>query len=418
MDIIREKKPKTRKRVIQGLVAVVALVVITGALRSLRPASPTVSRSVVILETVERGTMIRQVRGPGTLVPEQMRWITAVTSGRVERIHVLPGAEVQPGTVLMTLTNPDVEVEYLRAQQQLSDAEVQLVTLRTNLETARLTQEGNVATVLTLFNEAKRQYETNQRLFDTNPELIARDDLERSRDQMVELETRLGLERQRLAVQTGATQEQIEAQQTQIQRIRDIVESTRQRVSSMAVVAGVPGVLAEVPLQEGQWVQSGGTLARVVQTGRLKAEIRIPQTQAQDVAVGQRAFIDTRNDTIWGQVSRIDPAVQGGSVTIDVALPDELPRSARPDLSVDGTVEIARLDDVVHVARPMVAQANQRVGLFKLEPDGEHASRVFVQLGMASVNDVEIQEGLVPGDVIIASDMSQWDGFERVRLRQ
>ena len=207
MDIIREKKPKTRKRVIQGAVAVVALVAITGALRSLRPASPTVSRSVVILETVERGTMIRQVRGPGTLVPEQMRWITAVTSGRVERIHVLPGAEVQPGTVLMTLTNPDVEVEYLRAQQQLSDAEVQLVTLRTNLETDRLTQEGNVASMLTLFNEAKRQFETNQRLFDANPELIARDDLERSRDQMVELETRLGLERQRLAVQTGATQE-------------------------------------------------------------------------------------------------------------------------------------------------------------------------------------------------------------------
>ena len=418
MDIIREKKPKTRKRVIQATVAVVALILVTGALRSLRPAAPTVSRSVVILGTVERGTMIRQVRGPGTLVPEQMRWITAVTSGRVERIQVLPGTEVEPGTVIMTLTNPDVEVEYLRAQQQLSDAEVQLVTLRTNLETARLTQEANVASVQTQYNEAERNFETNQRLFDANPELIARADLERSRDQMVELETRLRLERERLRVQTGATQEQIDAQSTQIQRIRDIVESTRQRVMSMDVTAGVPGVLAEVPLQEGQWVQSGGTLARVVQTGRLKAEIRIPQTQAQDVTVGQRAFIDTRNDTIWGTVSRIDPAVQGGSVTIDVALPPDLPRSARPDLSVDGTVEIARLDDVVHMDRPMIAQANQRVGLFKLEPDGQHASRVFVQLGMASVNDVEIREGLVPGDVVIVSDMSQWDNFERVRLRQ
>lgn len=418
MDIIREKKPKTRKRVIQGAIVVVSLTLVTGALRSLRPAAPTVSRSVVILETVERGTMIRQVRGPGTLVPEQMRWITAVTSGRVERIMVLPGTEVEPGTVIIRLTNPDVEVEFLRAQQQLSDAEVSLVTLRTNLETSRLSQEGVVATVRTQYNEARRQFEINQRLYDANPELIARSELERSQDQMVELETRLDLEQQRLRVQTDATREQISAQETQIQRIRDIVESTRQRVASMEVSAGVSGVLAELPLQEGQWVQSGGTLARVVQTGRLKAEIRIPQTQAQDVAVGQRAFIDTRNDTIWGTVSRIDPAVQGGSVTIDVALPEDLPRSARPDLSVDGTVEIARLDDVVHVGRPMIAQANQRIGLFKLEPDGQHASRVFVQLGMASVNDVEIRDGLVPGDVVIISDMSQWDGFERVRLRQ
>ncbi len=417
MDIIREKKPKKKRRVIQGTAVVIGLILITGALRSLKPAAPTVDGAIVWRDTVQRGTMVRQVRGPGTLVPEQMRWITAVTQGRVERILELPGTEVNAQTVIIQLANPDVEVQLLQSQQQLSQAEATLVQLRANLETQRLNQEGVVATTRTLYNQAKRDHETNQQLFDQNPELVASAELARTRDQLEELEARLAVELKRLQVIEDSMEEQITAQQTQVRRLRAIVQFNEDRVQSMEVEAGVDGVLAELPLQEGQWVIAGGTLARVVVPGRLKAELRIPQTQAQDIAIGQDAFIDTRNDTILGQVSRIDPAVQNGTVTIDVRLPAELPRSARPDLSVDGTVEIERLSDVIYMGRPAYGQANSRVGIFKLEPDGEHAVRVNVQLGRSSVNEIEVREGLQPGDVVILSDMSQWDGFDRVRIR-
>ena len=419
MDIIREQNPgkKKKKRIIQGSLVVLALILVTGALRSLKPAAPSVDRATVWMDTVQRGTMIRQVRGPGTLVPEQMRWITAVTQGRVERIMVLPGAEVDDTTTIITMSNPDVEVQLLQAQQQLSTAEANLVSLQTNLETQRLNQAGVVAQTRTQFREAKRQYQINKELYDTNPELVIQTELQRTEDQMLELQERLEIEEQRLKVMTQAIQEQIEAQQSQVRRLRNIVEFNQDRVQSMTVKAGVAGVLAELPVQEGVWVNAGGTIARIVQPGRLKAEINIPQTQAQDITVGQTAFIDTRNDTIEGTVTRIDPAVQGGTVRIDVSLPDELPRSARPDLSVDGTVEIERLEDVTYVGRPAYGQANSRVGIFKLDETGEHAIRVTAMLGRSSVNHIEVREGLREGDVVILSDMSQWDGFDRVRLK-
>ena len=418
MDIPRDPKPKTRKRVIQWSVAAIAVILITGMLRNLQPAAPSVDAATVWMDTVQHGTMVRQVRGPGTLVPERMRWLTALTAGRVEQIIVLPGTEIEANTVIIRMSNPDVEVQLLQAQQQLSTAEAGLIQLRATLQTQRLMQAGLVAQTRTLYQNAQRDHATNQRLYDTNVQLVAATELARTRDAVTELEERIELEEERLAVLEASFDDQLNAQQIQINRLFDIVEFNRDRVASFQVTAGVSGVLAEMPLEEGQWVQSGGTLARVVQPGRLKAEIRIPQTQAQDIAAGQVAYIDTRNDTIVGRVVRIDPSVQNGTVTIDVALPAELPRSARPDLSVDGNVVIQRLDDVTYVGRPAYGQANQRVGMFILVEDGQYAERVNVMLGASSVNEIEVKEGLQPGDIVILSDMSQWDGFDRVRLRR
>ena len=417
MDIIREQKPKKKKWILQGLAAIAVLVAITWGLRSLQPAVPSVSRATIWTDTVRQGTMVRAVRGNGTLVPEEMRWITAVTAGRIEQRYLQPGAEIEASTVILRLSNPDVEVQLLQAQQQLSQAQAALITLRSSLATQRLTQQGLVAQIRTQYLDARRLYEQNQRLFERNPDLVAQADLARSREVAEEMETRLRIEEERLEVQESSVREQIEAQETQISRLEAIVQFNAERLASLEVVAGASGVLAELPVQEGEWVQAGGTLARVVRPGRLKAEVRIPQTQAQDIAVGQTAYIDTRNDTIAGFVARIDPAVQAATVLIDVSLPEDLPRSARPDLSIDGTVEIERLDDVVYVGRPAFGQANSRVGIFKLVEGGNYAERVSVQLGASSVNQIVVLDGLQPGDVVILSDMSQWDGHARVRLR-
>jgi multidrug efflux pump subunit AcrA (membrane-fusion protein) len=413
LDIIREQKPKTKKRTIQIASGVVVLILITWGLSSLQPAAPTVDRATVWTDTVKFGTMVRSVRGNGTLVPERMRSITAVTAGRIEQRYLQPGATIDSATVILRLSNPDVEVQLLQSQQQLSQAQTQLITLRSQLETQRLTQQGIVAQTRTQYLDAKRIYDQNQRLYDRNPDLVAQAELERTRELAEELETRLNLAEEELEVSESTYQDQIDAQQEQIQRLRAIVAFNTDRLSSLEVTAGVSGVLADLPVQEGEWVQEGGYLARVVQPGRLKAEVRIPQTQAQDIAVGQTALIDTRN----GRVSRIDPAVQNAAVLIDVSLPEELPPSARTDLTIDGTVEIERLEDVIYVGRPAYGNPNSRIGIFKLVEDGNYAERLSVQLGASSVNEIEIVEGLEPGDVVILSPMDQWDGYDRVRLR-
>lgn len=417
MDIIREQKPKKNKRIIQGTMVVVVLVLVTWGLRSLQPAAPSVDRATIWTDTVQRGTMVRQVRGNGTLVPVEWRWITAVTAGRVEQRLLQPGAEVEANTVILRLSNPDIQVQLLQSQQQLSQAQATLINLRTQLETNRLTQQGTVAQTRTQYLDARRVYEQNQRLYDRNPDLVAEAELARSRELAEELETRLQIEEDRLKVLENSVQDQIDAQLRDIERLRAIVQFNTERLESLEVTPGVSGVLAELPVQEGEWVQAGGTLARVVRPGRLKAEVRIPQTQAQDITVGQRAYIDTRNDTIVGEVARIDPVVQNATVLIDVRLPADLPRSARSDLSIDGTVEIERLDDVIYVGRPAFGQPGSRVGIFKLVDGGNYAERVSVQLGKSSVNEIEITDGLQPGDIVILSDMSQWDGYDRVRLR-
>ena len=358
--------------------------------------------------------MLRQVRGPGTLVPEQIRWIPSVVAGRIERKLVLPGARVDSGTVLLEMSNPEVQLELLSAQQQLAAAQAQLVSLRTNIATQDIDQEGQVASLRAQYLEAAR----NAAAADTlEPKgLISSFEAQTARDRAVDLETRLSLAERRLEVQRASVDEQIAVQEDQVERLESIVRFHLERIASMRVVAGTHGVLQDMDLEEGQWVLPGYTLARVVQPERLKAVLRIPQVQARDVAIGQLALIDTRTDTIPGRVIRIDPAVQNGAVNVDVALEGELPQGARPDLNVDGVIEIDRLEDVLFIGRPAFGQAHSTVGLFVMVDDN-YAERVRVRFGAASVNTIVIIDGLVEGNVVIISDMSNWDTYDRVRIK-
>jgi len=398
-------------------IAVLAVLLVTVGLSRLKPAAPAVDRATVWMDTVEQGLMVIQVSGPGNLVPEQIRWIPAEVQGRVERKLVQPGTEVTAGTVLVELSNPDVQLQLLESERQLSAAEQQLVMLETSLETQRLNQEGLIAQVRSQHLEARRNALDLEELSRKGEGYVSDSELQTARERAEELETRLGLERRRLEVMRESEGPQLQVQRDQIERLRRIVAFQNDRIASMMVRAGIDGVLQEMDLEEGQWVMNGQTLARVVVPERLKAELRIPQTQATNVALGQRAFVDTRTDTIQGQVVRIDPAAQGGVVVVDVSLPAELPRSARPGLAVEGVVELERLDDVLYVGRPAYGQAFNTVGLFKLVEGGSHAERVNVRLGRSSVKFIEIMDGLQVGDVVVLTDMSQWDAYDRVRLR-
>jgi HlyD family secretion protein len=415
VDIPRDPVPTRRKRLIQISVAVAVFATITIAVARLEPAAPSVDRAAVWTDSVKRGTMIRQVRGPGTLVPEQIRYIAAVTAGRVERVHAQPGVEVDESTVLLELSNPDLDRQTLEAQRQLTGSEADYANLSASLENQRLSQEAAVASARSAYREAERQAKLHEEMAERG--LIATMDLSRARDAAEEQRVRLEIEQKRLEFMTQSMRAQLTAQRSQIERLRGIVEFHRQQIESMVVRAGTVGVLRELPLQEGQWVIPGSNLAVVVQPGRLKAELRIPETQARDLTIGQESRIDTRNGVVSGRVVRIDPAVQGGTVRVDVALYGALPRGARPDLSVDGIVEIERLDDVLYVGRPAYGQPESAVRLFRLEPGGASARSVTVRLGRSSVNTIEIIDGLAEGDVVILSDMSTWDAAERVRLR-
>jgi multidrug resistance efflux pump len=414
MDIPRQQKPKRQRYLYLGA-GLGAVVLTTVALSRLEPAAPSVDRAVVWTDTVRRGPMVRQVRGPGNLVPEQIRYITTLTPGRVDRVLLRPGVEVDSGTVLLELSNPDVHIQALQAEQQLTAAEAQLVSLHATLENQRLTQEGAVATVRSESEEARRQLRVHEELAQGG--LIPSLELSRARDRAAELEIRFAVEQKRLELFAGSIEAQLEVQRQQVKRLRAIAEFQRTQVASMTVRAGSAGVLQELSLEVGQWVMPGMNLAIVVQPGRLKGVIRIPETQAKDVVLNQPAMIDTRNGLIPGRVRRIDPAVVNGTVAVDVELEGELPPGARPDLSVDGTIEVERLDDVLYVGRPAYGQAESTVGLFRLEPGGKGAVRVSVRLGRSSVNAIEVRDGLQPGDVVILSDMSTWDAHERVRLR-
>jgi HlyD family secretion protein len=416
VDIPRERPNKKKKAILYGGLGIVGLALVTFALGSLEPAAPSVDAGTVFRDSVRRGTMLVQVRGPGTLVPEQIRYVSALTAGRVERKLVQPGTRVEPGTILLEMSNPDVQLEALEAERQLTQAESDRVNLRATLETQRLNQEGAVATVRQQWAEARRLAMASESL--AQRELISTFELENVRGRAAELATRAGIEEQRLKVMTESMESQVSTQESQVGRMKAIVDFQRSRLASLKVPAGAAGVLQDLPLEEGQWVISGQTLARVVQPERLKAVLRVPEVQARDVVLGQRAFIDTRTDTILGRVVRIDPASQNATVAVDVSLEaDTLPRGARPDLSVDGIIEVARLDDVLYTGRPVFGQQYSTVGLFKVTPDGREAVRVQVRLGRTSVNAVEIVSGLAQGDVVILSDMSAWDDADRVRLR-
>ena len=414
MDIPREPLKK-HKRYVYGAAGLGAVVMLTLALGSLGPAVPSVDRATVFMGTVERGTMLRQVRGPGTLVPEQIRWVPAVVAGRVERKLILPGTRVDTNTILLELSNPEVQLELLEAQRQLSAAQAELVSLRTTLETRNLDQESAVATLTAQYLEALRNAKAADSLAARG--LIAAAELSTARERAEELNTRLEIAQRRLEIYRSSIQPQLHVQEGQVARLKNIVAFHVNRVASMRVSAGTHGVLQDMSLEEGQWVLPGQMLARVVQPERLKAVLRIPQVQARDVALGQSVLIDTRTDTIPGRVIRIDPAVQAGAVAVDVALEGELPQGSRPDLSVDGVIEIERLVDVLYAGRPAFGQTNSTVGLFKLVDNGAYAERVTIRLGRASVNTIEILDGLLEGDMVILSDMSQWDEFHRVRIK-
>lgn len=414
MDVARAKQPNTtrRNRLIGGGVVVLALIILVARMK---PAAPTAERPTLSIDSVVSGAMVREVRSPGSLVPEQIRWISAVAPGRVEKKLVQPGERVTAGTILMELSNPDVEIQLLQAERQLTDAQSQLVSLQVTLETQRLTQAGVVAQTRAAYLDAVRNAEASKSLIDQ--QLISVFDAAKAKELAEDLTERLGLERQRLAIFTDNIPAQLAVQREQVARLKAVVEFQRSLAGAMTVRAGADGVLQELPLEVGQFATSGTTIAKVVQPERLKAVLRVQENQARDVAIGQSAVIDTRNGLVRGRVSRIDPSSTGGMVSVDVALLDSLPKGARPDLSIDGTIEIERLGKVLHVGRPTYGQANATIGLFKLSADGNEATRVQVKLGRTSANAVEIVSGLQAGDRVILSDMSRFDAVDRVRVK-
>ena len=414
MDIARQPVNRNRRRLVYGGAALAGVIAVTAGLSALDPAAPTVERGSAWIDTVAAGPLVLQVRGPGTLVPEQTRWVTAVTAGRVERRLVEPGQTVTPETVLLVLSNPDVQLEALESERQLTAAQAARMNLQVELQSQRLNQEAVVATARAAYENAKRNAAAADTLVSQN--LIPRMEADRLRDELAETETRYRTEQGRLQLYSQVIDSQVDMQRAQVARLRAVHEFQRERVRSMEVTAGAHGVVQELPLEVGQWAQSGATLARVVQPGRLKAVLRIPESPARDVVLGQTAAIDTRNGIIPGRVSRIDPASVSGTVTVDVALTGELPRGARPDLTVDGTIEIDRVDSTLSISRPAYGQGNSTTDLFRLTADGKHAERVTVRLGRSSVNAVEILGGLDAGDRVIISDMSRYADADRVRL--
>ena len=414
MDIPRQRKtPRGRIALIAG--GIIAAVAGTVALTRLEPAAPSVERATLWVDTVRQGTLLRQVRAPGTLVPEHVRIISAVTAGRIEQLVTRPGTTVNTSTVLLQMTNPDVQLQALEAERQLGAAEANMVSLRNQLETTKLQQQATVATITTEANDARRNAEVFEAL--DKKGLSSANEVARARERADELTSRRAIEQRRLTMLQQTLGRQLALEEANVERMRAVAQFQRDRVTSMNVVAGEEGVLQQLDLELGQWVVPGQILARVAQPGKLKAVLRVPETQAKDIVLGQPTSVDTRNGLVSGRVSRVDPAVQNGTVTVEVALEGALPRGARADLSVDGTIEIERLQNVLSVGRPAYGQPESTVGLFVLDPDGKAARRVQAKLGRASVNAIEVVQGLKPGDKVIISDVSQWDGQERLRIK-
>jgi multidrug efflux pump subunit AcrA (membrane-fusion protein) len=394
---------------------VLAIVVITVALSRLQPAAPTVDGGTLYQDTVRRGDMVIEVRGPGNLVPEHIRQITAGATGRIDRLVVQAGAKVGPDDVLIEMSNPDVEIASLQAQQQYSQARAQLVELKSTLQGNMLSQQNAIAAANTQYVQATQDAAAADSL--AVRRLISTFELNTKRAAAREAATRLRVEQERLKLMEAQVDSQVAVQQAQVSLLRTIAESQQHKLQSLNVRAGDVGVVQDMNLEQGQWVTEGTTIAKVVEPGKLKAVLRIPETQAKDVQVGQGASIDTRNGIVAGHVSRKDPSAQQGTVTIDVALDGPLPQGAVPDLSVDGTIQIQKLANVLYTGRPAYGAGTGLVGLFKIVEGGKYAVRTQVQLGRSSVNTVEIVRGLNVGDRVILSDMSQWDAVDRVRIK-
>jgi len=418
MDIARPelKTQKRRRQAIIGTVVVLAVATVSVAVMRLKPAAPTVERGTVWTDTVKRGPMLRQVRGLGSLVPSQesVRQIPAETEATVVRIQLLPGSQVTAASIMLEMSNPQTEQAAVDAQLQLKAAEAEYQSLRVKLESDLMNQKAGAATVHADDATAQRQASTDKALYELG--VISGLAYKTSKEKADELTTRNDLETQRLTANERAIASQMAVQQAKVDQMRTLAQLKQRQLDALKVRAGIDGVLVDLPLQVGQHVTPGTMLAKVVEPDHLMATLKVAETQARDVQIGEPASVDTHNGVIAGTVMRVDPAVQNGTVTVDVKLTGELPKGARPDLSVDGTIDLERLDNVLYVGRPAFGQENSTISLFKLGADGQTASRVPVKVGRASVNSIQVIEGLHEGDTVILSDMSRWDNTDRIRL--
>jgi RND family efflux transporter MFP subunit len=418
MDIARPSAAGQRRRrqIIYIAVGIVLLALVTMGLSRLKPAAPTVERSTVWVDTVKRGSVLRQVRGLGTLVPMEgsIQFLPAITEGRVDKILALPGAQVKADTILLEMSNPQLTQEALDAQWKLKASEADYKNLEVALASQVLAQKSLSAQAQSEYSQAKMQADIDSELAKLG--VISQLSMKVSNQKAEQLSTQSDIEKQRLVNSSEVLKAQLQAKQAEVEEFRALAQLKQSQLDRLRVRAGIDGVLQEQTLKIGQFVTPGTTLAKVVQPQRLKAELKIAETQAKDIQIGQPASVDTHNGIIPGHVVRIDPSVVNGTVTVDVTLDAKLPQGARPDLSVDGTIDLEKMDNVLYVGRPAFGQEQSTVGMFKLETDGNNAVRAQVKLGRSSVNTVEILQGLKEGDQVILSDMSRWDSYDRVRL--
>ncbi|HUZ05679.1 MAG TPA: HlyD family efflux transporter periplasmic adaptor subunit [Acidobacteriaceae bacterium] len=418
MDIARPdiKRSILRRRLGWFVVTVVLLAAATLFVMRLKPAAPTVDRSTVWTDVVHRGNMVRQVRGLGSLVPreDRMRLIPAETECTVVRILVLPGAHVKPDTVIMELANPQLTQEAQDTALQLKEAEADFQNTQVKLQGDLMDQKSSAADIHAQYQEAELQARTDQALYKLG--VISGLTYSDSKSKSDGLATRNQLEGEKLTINQKALQTQLAVQTAKVAQARALAELKQRELNDLQVRAGIDGVLVDLPHQLGEHVPMGTTLAKIVQPDQLKAALKIAETQARDIQIGQPAQIDTHNGIIPGTVTRIDPAVQNGTVTVDVQLDGPLPKGARPDLSVDGTIDLERMNDVLYVGRPAFGNENSTISLFKLDASGKYAVRVPVKVGRASVNAIQVLDGLHAGDTVILSDMSRWDNVDRIQL--
>jgi len=417
-DVARDPvilRNKRLRRIVYSIAALLVVTVVSVALARMEPAAPTVDRATLLIDTVKRGPFVRQVRGLGTLVPEDTRWLPATTDGRVERIVLRPGAVVRPDSIILELSNPQVEQEALNARLALQSAEAALENLRVQLQNDLLTQQSQVASIEAEYKQAQMDAETNDAL--AKQQLVSSLLQKQSALRASTLQMRYEIEKKRFAMANDSIDARTRVQQAAVDQARAVSELQQSRIADLKVRPGFAGVLQQVPVEVGQRVAPGQNLARVADPGHLKAELKIAETQAKDVELGQLAYVDTRNGIITGRVSRKDPAAVNGTVTVDVSLTEALPRGAVPDLGVDGTIELERIASALQVGRTAFGQEQSTVALFKIVDAAGNASRVQVRVGRSSVNTLEILSGLNEGDRVVLSDMSAWDSVDRVRLR-
>src|SRR5438270_3644200 len=416
MDVPREgvAAKKRKRRILIISASAVGLILATFLLSRLKPAAPSVDRSSVWIDTVKRGPMVRQVRGLGTLVPEEFRWLPTTTEASVEKILIWPGTKVESGDVILELTSPELEQAAHEAESKAKGAEAELATEKATLQGELLTQESKAAAAHSAYEQAKMERQTNDQLAKSG--LVADLVYKTSKIKEQECEKSDEIELKRLAFARDSIEPQLAAKQAAVDQANQLAKLKLDQVEALHVRAGMSGVLQALPVQVGQRVKIGDNLARVADPSKLKAQVKIAETQAKDIQIGQKAIIDTRNGVANGHVTRVDTAVWKGTVNVEVAFDEPLPKGARPDLSVDGTIELEHLDDVIYVGRPAFGQENNTVGMFKLVNGTSEATRTPVKLGKSSVNTIQILDGLQPGDQVILSDTSAWDAHDRIRL--